>query len=39
LHQVGDLFELNVKFGCQKVKSLHQYVLHQHNILAVTSDH
>jgi hypothetical protein len=20
LHQVGDLFELNVKLGCQKVK-------------------
>jgi hypothetical protein len=29
LHQVGDLFELNVKLRCQKVNVRHQ-VLHPH---------
>jgi hypothetical protein len=28
LHQVGDLFELNVKVWCQKVKSCDFYVSH-----------
>jgi len=26
LHQVGDLFELNVKLQCQKVKRVHPFV-------------
>jgi len=29
LHQVGDLFELNVKLRCQKVKHISTYVVPQ----------
>jgi len=34
LHQVGDLFELNVKLRCQKVKHFH---VHTAVVLTVTN--
>jgi hypothetical protein len=33
LHQVGDLFELNVKLGCQKVKWGFVKSCHQNTVL------
>jgi hypothetical protein len=31
LHQVGDLFELNVKLRCQKVKDIKQSYMYKQN--------